>query len=294
MVSRAVVDEGFRTLVCVGGDGTFNEVASGICRSGLVHEVRLGILPSGTANDQAGSFGISSAPRAIENNVKTIAEGHTTRLDVGELTTYYDTGGVLSTNFFFDSVGWGLSAAILATRNKDVEVVKRVPLIRDMYRDKAVFLRAATQKLAKSLITHDRFTAEVKIDGVEHTLRGLTDLLVNNTPLYAGEWLIDPESRYDDGKVELTPFCGLREWLSKAMIHYKRFPVREQTLARFGIKHSATLSGSEIEIELLRPQSQQRIPVELDGEEVSSADHFGIRIYKRMLNLIVPKGFHWI
>ena len=50
MVADSIAHEGFRTVVYLGGDGTFYEVATGIIQSGAASEVRLGMLPSGTAN----------------------------------------------------------------------------------------------------------------------------------------------------------------------------------------------------------------------------------------------------
>src|SRR4051794_4417907 len=44
------------TVVYMGGDGTFAEAAKGILASSRAAEVRLGMLPTGTANDQGKSF----------------------------------------------------------------------------------------------------------------------------------------------------------------------------------------------------------------------------------------------
>jgi len=65
-------------VVCVGGDGTFNAVVSGLMRSGA--PIPLGYIPSGTANDIASTLGISKIPREA---VKTIKCGKPRPLDIG-------------------------------------------------------------------------------------------------------------------------------------------------------------------------------------------------------------------
>ncbi|NMB26940.1 MAG: acylglycerol kinase family protein, partial [Tissierellia bacterium] len=55
---------GYNTIVAVGRDGTVNEVAMGILKSG---NGTLGIIPSGTGNDLARTLNIPFSPReAIE------------------------------------------------------------------------------------------------------------------------------------------------------------------------------------------------------------------------------------
>src|SRR5438128_8421668 len=56
VVRDALADEKFDTVIAMGGDGTFNEVARGLLASGRTEQVRLGMLPTGTANDQGKSF----------------------------------------------------------------------------------------------------------------------------------------------------------------------------------------------------------------------------------------------
>ncbi len=293
-VSRAIVEEGFRTIVYLGGDGTFSDVAKGTCQSGKAREVRIGMLPAGTANDQGKSFGIASTQKAIEDNVRIIAAGKTTQLDVGEVTAWSDSGIVQRRDLFFDSAGWGLSAAILSYRNQEREIVNKLPVVRDMYRDQMVYVRAAVRELALSWVTRDRFTAIAEIDGKTHIMDRLSDLVVSNTAVYAGEWVVDAESEHDDGMLEIAPFHGVRDWTSKLIMHHKKVPLTEEMVNRIGVSHSPTLRGSVIKIKFIKLGKNKKLLAQLDGEEFLSADHFEICVHKRLLNLIVPENFHWI
>lgn len=65
-------------IICIGGDGTFNETVSGILNSGI--KPLLGYIPSGSTNDFAASLGLKSNPvKAAED----IAYGDATSFDIG-------------------------------------------------------------------------------------------------------------------------------------------------------------------------------------------------------------------
>ena len=66
--------EEFDTVIFAGGDGTFNLVLGGIGE----REVKLGYLPSGTANDVAHSLGIS---KNIKKALKVILNGRCEKID---------------------------------------------------------------------------------------------------------------------------------------------------------------------------------------------------------------------
>ena len=68
-VREAIDDDGARVVIYMGGDGTFAEVAKGILASQHAADVAMGMLPTGTANDQGKSFGLDAGPGALERNV---------------------------------------------------------------------------------------------------------------------------------------------------------------------------------------------------------------------------------
>ena len=66
-------------IVCSGGDGTLNEVVSGMME--LKRLPVLGYIPAGSTNDYAASLGL---PRRIENAARLAAEGKAPPVDVGK------------------------------------------------------------------------------------------------------------------------------------------------------------------------------------------------------------------
>ncbi len=73
-------------IVCLGGDGTLNEVISGLLKSGS--SIPIGYIPAGSTNDFANTLGLSKDPiRAA----KDIIEGVPTGIDVGMFGDRYFT-----------------------------------------------------------------------------------------------------------------------------------------------------------------------------------------------------------
>lgn len=71
-------------VVCLGGDGTFNEVVSGLLRAG--HKVPLGYIPCGSTNDFASSIGLK---KTIPAATQAVLEGEAHTYDVGAFGERY-------------------------------------------------------------------------------------------------------------------------------------------------------------------------------------------------------------
>src|SRR6185503_270383 len=213
-VREAIDDTGTRVVIYMGGDGTFAEVAKGVLGSQHAHEIAMGVLPTGTANDQGKSFGLFSGPAALERNVAVIAEGWTVGCDVGRLVIERGLKEV-HRDLFFDSFSIGLGAASLATRNRDRDRVGRIPGLGAIYRDMLVYAGAVLQRFVESYVVDVKFDLDAIIDGVVHPFEGMLDVIVKNTKVFGGEWIIDPQTESDDGKLELVPVTDHRDFGAK-------------------------------------------------------------------------------
>lgn len=70
---------GVRRIAACGGDGTVNEVVTGIDRAGRLAETTVGVVPTGTGNGFAEDVGIDGVEQAFE----VLEGGRERRLDVG-------------------------------------------------------------------------------------------------------------------------------------------------------------------------------------------------------------------
>ena len=274
-------------VVAMGGDGTFREVATAILESGRAETIRMGMLPTGTANDQGKSFGMEATDAALPANVATVAEGVETRLDAGRIESLDASDRVTETAMFFDSAGWGLSARVLAVRNRDRDIVSKLGALKELYRDQLVYAGALLRTFLEAQVVDDKFSAVIEADGVSRTLHGLTDLIVKGTRVYAGAWVFDRDSRHDDGKFELITFRGKREWMSKAIVDLDGNPITEEILNTVGVEHSRPIRAARFEISLA-PEGEVPIFAQLDGEEFGGSYQSRIAILERPLRLIVP------
>ena len=283
-VRAALETKPYDVVVAMGGDGTFREVAAGLYTSARREQVALGMLPAGTANDQGRSFGLLADKSALERNVAVLRAGYETRLDVG----IYRAGDAGDPAYFFDSCGWGLSARVLAQRNKDRAVVEQLGPLKEIYRDQAVYAGAFLKTFLESYVIDDKFRVIANLDGQRVELDGLTDLIVKNTRVYAGAWVFDETSRHDDGIFELVPFVGKLDWTSKAIRDLEAVPLNEQMLEQVGLEHSKARRASVMDLEFFAPEGGAPLATQLDGEEWPAQARVRIEVAARGLRLIVP------
>ena len=283
-------------VVYLGGDGTFAEAAKGIILAREHHgiDVPLGMLPMGTANDQGRSFGIMAGDKALVDNVKVLREGCEQWLDVGLVEALDSDGVVTKHDLWFDSFGLGLSAEILAQRNRDRELVGKLPFVRKLYRDKLVYAGASVNSLLRSLVGHNEFHLEITIDGVKREHKKVTDLVVKGTLLYGGDWIFLEEAKADDGKFEVVVIRGHADWLAMTIGSHKRNPIDGDTREVLGLENRPVFQGSTIDIVVSRPGHSKPIPAQIDGEEFAACDHYRIHNLFQHLRIIVPENHHWI
>lgn len=75
---------GMDAIVCCGGDGTFNDVVSGLLHSGL--DVPVGYIPAGTTNDFANSLKL---PTDVMEATRAIVDGTPVAYDAGKFGDRY-------------------------------------------------------------------------------------------------------------------------------------------------------------------------------------------------------------
>jgi diacylglycerol kinase family enzyme len=273
-----------RVVIAMGGDGTFREVGAGLFASRARERVALAMMPTGTANDQGKSFGLEATAEALERNVAVIRDGRETKLDVGLIRN-----GDGPAECFFDSAGWGLSARVLAQRNKDRALVETLGPLKEVYRDHAVYAGAFVRTFLESYVVDDKVSVKGMLDGEPFELDGITDLVVKNTRIYAGAWILDRSSRHDDGLFELVPFRGKRDWASKAIVDLDGNPVTHEMLEDVGIEHSKLHRFRTLELTLRSPSGGAVLAAQIDGEEWTASPHVRIDVEARALRLVVPR-----
>ena len=272
-------------VVAMGGDGTFREVGAALLASGKRDDIAMGMLPTGTANDQGRSFGLSAGESSLESNVDVVVQGAETRLDAVHVTFHGEHRATPHTDVFFDSASWGFSARVLLERNVDRSIVDKLGPLKMLYRDHLVYAGAFARVFMDSFVRDQTFDVAITVDGVRHELEGLTDLVVKNTRIYAGAWIVDRASRHDDGLVEVVPFRNQADWVAKAIVDHEGTVLPDVLRDPGGRVKSDIFRGTSFTLEL----SGSVLPLaQVDGEEADPAPRVTLEVEKRALRLVVP------
>lgn len=115
-LTRAAVAGGTQMVVCVGGDGTLNEVINGLVEEegGRRPGVTLGYIPQGTGCDLARHLSI---PRDLEGSVENLVTGMDRVMDLGRVI-FSDPQGNRSARYFHNMVSFGLGGEVVERVNR--------------------------------------------------------------------------------------------------------------------------------------------------------------------------------
>lgn len=190
-IAERAASEGRAFIIACGGDGTINEVANGIIRSGA--DAELGILPSGTGGDFRRSLNMPNEPREA---ARALREGSAKRIDAGKVTFSGNDDQEVS-RFFLNVSSVGLAASII-DRVKDTKVFDWLPT--KHLRGQANFAASTLREIADL----EPFILRVRIDdGDEMQLQSI-NFCVANARYFGGGMMIAPDASLTDGMLDLV------------------------------------------------------------------------------------------
>ncbi|MBD0357077.1 MAG: lipid kinase [Rubrobacter sp.] len=174
---REVLDDGsgYRLLILGGGDGSVSSVVDFLAH----HDVTLGLLPLGTANDFARTLGI---PSDIEGACDAIANGKVVDVDLG----------LAGENYYVNVASVGLG--VEATRALSPWLKKSAgPL-------------AYPVAAVRAFLNHEPFSARLTFPDGDHEpveYERLLQVAVGNGRFYGGGMVVAPESGIDDRSLDV-------------------------------------------------------------------------------------------
>jgi diacylglycerol kinase (ATP) len=172
-VALRAIEDGASTIVAVGGDGTWGNVANAIISSGA--DVRLALLAAGTGNDFAKTLGAPA--RDFAATAALVAEGVEKRVDVGEIEGRY----------FLNVTGFGFDIAVL----EDIEKVHWL-------KGDAVYLYSALRQLfGYDGVEIDIASAAAARGRMRHLM-----LIIANGKNFGGSFRIAPAASVTDGRLD--------------------------------------------------------------------------------------------
>jgi YegS/Rv2252/BmrU family lipid kinase len=176
-LAREAVSDGCKLVIAAGGDGTVAETGEG-----LVHTpATLGIMPLGSIMNMARALCI---PRDLTGAARAIAEGRVLCMDVGKVAGHV----------FLEAAGVGLDAGLFGYFNR-----------LDSSRTRMLGILAAAVRFLRQL---RRPRLIINADGRQFNVRA-PQVTVSNGPYVGAAYLLAPQARIDDGKLDVEIYRGM-------------------------------------------------------------------------------------
>jgi YegS/Rv2252/BmrU family lipid kinase len=232
---------GVHQVICVGGDGTLNEVVNGLMALKVEKSKRpqLGYLPLGTASDLAKSVGIETN---IENGLRDISSMKGRWVDVG-LATFIGHDRKITSRYFVNVLSLALGG----------EVVGRVNRSSKSFGGFLTFLWATLA----TMVTFKKPLIRLQIDGRVDRQFLCWHIAVANGQYQGGGMRIAPDAKVDDGRLRVT-VVGDLSWL-EVLLNLPRL----YNGGIYEVDQVSRYTGRKIEA-----SSKEAVLIDLDGEPV--------------------------
>lgn len=239
-LTRLALQQGTEVVVCVGGDGTLNEVVNGFMgEDGPIRpDAMLGFIPRGTGCDFIKTVPI---PTELSRALDVIKESHVRPIDLGKLT-YMDHYGHRSCRYFHNVTSFGLGG----------EVDERVNRTTKAFGGFISFIWATLI----SILIYDKKRIHLKVDNnFDKKVIGWNVVVANGQYHGGGMW-VAPGATVDDGLFHVTVIGDLT--LAEVFLNLpKLYNGKIDQLRKVN-----TLSGRRVEA-----YSDQQVLLDVDGEQ---------------------------
>ncbi len=238
--ARLAVSEGAQSVVCVGGDGTLNEVVNGLMQEEGHNnpEVQLGFIPNGTGCDFRKTLLIPTNP---EDALKIIEGGRTRPVDLGRLR-YTDHKGESRTRYFHNLTSFGLGGEVDERVNQSGKKL-------------GGFLSFIIATLV-SLVLYEKKKIHLKVDEHFDEEVVVLNVAVANGQYHGGGMCVAPGADPSDGMFHVTIIGEL----SLPEVFYYLPKLYNGKILQ--VKRVRTLTGRRVEA-----FSDKRVLLDVDGEQ---------------------------
>jgi diacylglycerol kinase (ATP) len=255
-LARQAVRDGCKLVIAAGGDGTVAEAGEGL----VLTDTALGIMPLGSVMNMARALCI---PRDLEGAARTIAGGRVLAMDVGRVAGHV----------FLEAGGVGLAAGLFGYFNRlDSGSARRIAVLRAAWR----FLRELRRPRLVIVADGQRFDVRAP------------QVTVSNGPYVGVAYVLAPEARIDDGKLDVVIFRGMG--VLRVLVHMVRVARGHRLPPPAGVQ---LMRAKSVDVGVRRRRRRRRrpLPVHADGAMVGGTPaHF--EVVPAALRVIVgePEG----
>jgi YegS/Rv2252/BmrU family lipid kinase len=188
VLTRKYIENGYRNIIIVGGDGTLNEVVNGMFTQAHVptNKITLAMIPVGTGNDWCRMFNI---PGDYKQAIKLITKNKVFTQDTGNIK-YISTDGNEISRYFINMAGMGFDALVAKKTNKQKDLGKGNPM-------------SYVVNILSSLFLYTNTKVTILLDG-EKVISDIFSMSVGICQYNGGGMKQAPGALPDDGLFDLT------------------------------------------------------------------------------------------
>jgi diacylglycerol kinase (ATP) len=238
----------YRLLILGGGDGSVSSVVDFLAH----HDVILGLLPLGTANDFARTLGI---PADVEKACETIAGGKIVDVDLG----------LAGNNYYVNVASVGLSVGV--TQALSPRLKRRIGAL------------AYPTAAIRAFLGHEPFSAKLTFPGGDHEpveYERLLQVAVGNGRFYGGGMVVAPQSGIDDRSLDIY---AIEMGRHRDLFGVARYLKSGDFIRNDSVGHFRT--GR------VRLETDPELPVNVDGEVVTRTPQ-DFSVAHNALKVLVP------
>ncbi len=257
-LTRKYVENGYRNIIVVGGDGTLNEVVNGIFTQAHIptEKITLAMIPVGTGNDWCRMYNI---PGDYKQAIKLIAKRKIFTQDTGTIK-YISTEGEEKTRYFINMAGMGFDALVTKKTNRQKELGKSNPM-------------SYVVNILSSLFVYTSTKVTILLDS-EKIISDIFSMSVGICQYNGGGMKQAPDALPDDGLFDLT----LIKPIGKFKIIRNIIKLFDGSFTR--LPEVSTFRSSKIII-----HSEPPMFMEADGESLEHTP-FVFNILRQSLNVV--------
>ena len=252
---------GARSLICIGGDGTLNEVINGVCSlTQNPADIPIGFIPNGTGCDLIRTVPI---PRDVGAALDVLSLGREKRIDIGRIT-YHPATDEPFQRYFHNVASFGVGG----------DVVQRVNTSRKRFGPLVAFLWATCFTLLFSKVKAIR----LRLDHGPEQVHTVWNLAVANGQYHGGGMRVAPQARINDGLFQVVIIPGLS--LQQIVRHLPKL-YNGRIVEVPGVIMSQARS--------VAAESRDDTLLDVDGEQIGRLP-VSIEMLPRAVTLIVPSA----
>lgn len=258
-MSKIIAKKGskYKMIVCVGGDGTVNEVINGVMR--CAQKPIIGVIPTGTINDFATSLQI---PKNVNQAVDIILEGHPFACDIGSFNNSY---------FSYVAAFGPFAGIAYNTSQQNKNLIGRF----------AYFFEGIRSVFPKI----DTYRAGVEYDGGIIEGDFILGMVSNSTSIGGFRLMPQSDVALDDGVMEVS------------LVKNPRNPIELQEIINALVMQESNPralypeSVYVFKTNRVRFLGEEELPWTLDGENGGMISEAVVETIPRAVTFMVPPGF---